>query len=217
MTAHCLTHGALADSLRGAPWRRLVALGDSIVAGVREPHEGFRDLSWIDRIAAALAAVAPGLAHRNLGRRDLLVAQVREQQLEAALAFRPDLAILSAGGNDMLRRAFAPEAVERELDVMVGALRAAGSDVLTLDLFDITVSPLVAPEHRDPLRERLRQLAEVTRAVAARHGGLHVELRGHPAGADPGIYSSDGLHLNARGHAIVATEAIRRLAAHLQA
>ena len=28
-------------------------------------------------------------------------------------------------------------------------------------------------------------------------------MRGHPASADPGVYASDRLHLNARGHAIV--------------
>ena len=37
--------------LRGAPWRRVAVLGDSIAEGVREPHHGYRDLSWIDRIA----------------------------------------------------------------------------------------------------------------------------------------------------------------------
>jgi hypothetical protein len=34
-------------------------------------------------------------------------------------------------------------------------------------------------------------------------------MRGHPICADPDVYASDRLHLNARGHAIVASEAIR--------
>ena len=41
--------------LRGAPWRRVAVLGDSIAEGVREPHDGFRDLSWIERIVEPLA------------------------------------------------------------------------------------------------------------------------------------------------------------------
>jgi hypothetical protein len=36
-------------------------------------------------------------------------------------------------------------------------------------------------------------------------------MRRHPASADPDVYASDRLHLNARGHAIVGTEAVRAL------
>jgi lysophospholipase L1-like esterase len=194
--------------LRGAPWRRVAVLGDSIAEGVREPHDGYRDLSWIDRIAEPLRAAAPGLTVMNLGRRDLRAGEVRELQLPAALGFRPDLAIVAAGGNDALRRSFSPDRVARELDAMAAPLRRAGADLLMLELMDLTKSGLVPPEHEAALDERMRALAAATRRVAARHGAMLVEMRGHPVCADPGVYSSDRLHLNARGHAIVASEAI---------
>ena len=197
--------------LGGAPWRRLAVLGDSIAEGVREPYDGYLDLSWIDRIADPLRAVAPGLTVMNLGVRDLLAAEVRERQVDAALAFRPDLAIVAAGGNDALRRSFAPEQVARELDGIVRPLRQAGADVLMIELMDIVSSGLVPAEYASPLDERMRALAEITRTVADRHGAMLVEMRGHPASADPTVYSSDRLHLNARGHAIVAAEAVRVL------
>ena len=101
----------MTHTLSGAPWRRLAVVGDSIAEGVREPLDGWRDLSWIDRIAEAL----PALEVRNLGRRNLLARDVLASQLDAALAFRPDLAIVAAGGNDSLRRSFDPGVVEREL------------------------------------------------------------------------------------------------------
>jgi lysophospholipase L1-like esterase len=205
----------LASLLRGAPWRRLAVLGDSIAEGVREPHPGYLDLSWIDRIAEPLRAAAPGLTVMNLGVRDLLAGEVRERQLAPALSFRPDLAIVAAGGNDALRRSFAPEDVERELDAIVGELRATGADVLMIELLDIVASGLVPAEYAGPLDERMRALAAVTGAVASRHGALLVEMRGHPASADPDMYASDRLHLNARGHAIVATEAVRVLSSAL--
>jgi lysophospholipase L1-like esterase len=197
--------------LGGAPWRRLAVLGDSIAEGVREPYDGYLDLSWIDRIADPLRAVAPGLTVMNLGVRDLLAAEVRERQVDVALAFRPDLAIVAAGGNDALRRSFAPEQVARELDRIVRPLRQAGADVLMIELMDIVSSGLVPAEYASPLDERMRALAEITRTVADRHGAMLVEMRGHPASADPTVYSSDRLHLNARGHAIVAAEAVRVL------
>jgi lysophospholipase L1-like esterase len=197
--------------LRGAPWRRVAVLGDSIAEGVREPHDGYRDLSWIDRITEPLRAAAPGLTVMNLGRRDLLAAEVREEQLPAAFAFRPDLVILSAGGNDALRRSFSPERVARDLDAIAAPLHQAGADLLMLELMDIVASGLVPSEHEASVDERMRGLAEVTRRVAARRGAMLVEMRAHPVCADPDVYSSDRLHLNARGHAIVASEAIKVL------
>jgi len=203
---------SLAALLHGAPWRRLAVLGDSIAEGVREPHPVWRDLSWIDRIAESLSAAATGeLTVMNLGRRDLLAREVRERQLAPALAFRPHLTIVAAGGNDALRRSFDPDALAHELDRIVAPLRAAGSDVLMIELMDIVASGLVPAEHAATLDARLAALADTTRTVALRHGAILVRMREHPASADPEVYASDRLHLNARGHAIVATEAVRAL------
>jgi lysophospholipase L1-like esterase len=207
----------LAALLSGARWRRLAVLGDSIAEGVGEPLDGYRDLSWIDRIAEPLGDVSPGLAVLNLGRRDLLAAEVRAGQLAPALAFRPDLAIVAAGGNDSLRRSFDPGAVERELVAIVGPLRQAGADVVLLELMDIVASGLVPAGQAAVVDGRMRRLAELTRRVARRHGAILVEMRGHPASADPGVYARDRLHLNARGHAIVAGEAVRALSAAIPA
>ncbi len=206
-----------AEMLRGAPWRRIAVLGDSIAEGVREAYPGYRDLSWTDRIVEALEAVAPGVAELNLGVRNLLAATVRERQLGPALAFEPDLAIVAAGGNDALRPTFEPSEVEAELDAMVSALRAAGADVLMIQLLNIVASGLIPEEYAPALDERLGSLAAVTRTVAERHGALVVDMRSHPASADVDVFSSDRLHLNARGHAIVAGETARVLAAAVAA
>ena len=199
--------------LRGAPWRRIAVLGDSIAEGVREPAPGFRDVSWIDRITEPLHAVVPGVTVMNLGLRNLLVAEVRERQLAQALAFGPDLAIVAGGGNDALRPDYRPDAVEAELDAIVRPLREAGSDVLMIELMDIVLSGLIPEQYAEALDARLRSLATVTRVVAERHGALLVEMRSHAASADPSVYASDRLHLNARGHAIVGSEAVRVLGA----
>jgi lysophospholipase L1-like esterase len=207
----------LATLLRDAPWRRLAVLGDSVAEGVREPHAGYLDLSWADRLEASLRTADPRLTVLNLGRRGLRAAEVHASQLQPALAFEPDLAIVAAGGNDALRRSFDPGAVERELVAMVGPLRRAGSDVLLLELMDVVASGLVRGERAAALDARLRRLAALTRRVARRHGAILVAMRGHRAGADPGVYASDRVHLNARGHAIVGSEAIRALAAAMPA
>jgi lysophospholipase L1-like esterase len=201
--------------LRRAPWRRVAVLGDSIAEGVREPHAGYRNLSWIDRITEPLRGVHPDLAVLNLGVRNLLAGEVRERQLYTALEFRPDLAVVAAGGNDALRRSFDPAEVTGELDAIVTPLRRAGADVLMIELMNIVASGLVPSGYAEQLDERMRSLATVTRAVALRHGALLVEMRDHPASADPEVYSSDRLHLTALGHAIVGTEAVRVLSSSL--
>jgi lysophospholipase L1-like esterase len=192
-------------------WERVVVLGDSIAAGVREPSPGYRDLSWSDRLAAGLALARPGVVVNNLGRRDLTATEVREAQLEEALALGPDLAIVAAGGNDLLRREFDPGAVGEELAGILAPLRAAGADVLTFDLLDNTGTGLVPERFVVVLRERLAQLAEATRAACVGVGGWHAPLGSHPAASDADIFARDGLHLNARGHAIVGTELARCL------
>ena len=208
---YLLSDADLAALLRGAPWRRVVAVGDSIAEGVREPAAGYRDLSWVDRIAEALGAAVGEVELHNLGRRGRVAAEVRAEQLDRALALRPDLALVAAGGNDALSEAFDPDVVDRELDAIVGALRTAGADVLMTELLDITTASFFPAEHREALDTRMRPLADVTRGVAARHGAMLIPMRAHPACAEDDVYSSDRLHLNARGHAIVATEAVRVL------
>ena len=85
-----------------------------------------------------------------------------------------------------------------------------------LELLDIVASGLVPAKYAQSVDQRFAALAEVTRTVALRHGAVLVEMRGHPASADAGIYASDRLHLNARGHAIVGTESVRALGAAIE-
>ncbi|NKZ07265.1 SGNH/GDSL hydrolase family protein [Actinomadura latina] len=202
--------------LADAPWTRMAVIGDSIAEGVREPVPGYRDLSWTDRVEEVLGTVTPGFGALNLGRRGALVAEVAAEQLGPALAFGPDLAIVTAGGNDMLLPEFDAEGVRRGLASLVSALRATGADVVTIGLLDITVSGLVPDPYRERLSARTRRLGALTAEVSAEFGGVHVpHPPDHPLAADPGIYSTDLLHLNARGHAFAAANTVRALAAHL--
>jgi lysophospholipase L1-like esterase len=201
------------EPLATAPWRRLIVMGDSIALGVGDPVDGYAHRGWTDSIAAALDAARPGLVTRNLGVRGLLASEVRETQLDAALHFRPDLAIVAAGGNDLFGPGFDGEGVEEELETIVGALHRRGALVVTIGLFDITRTDLVPEAFRAPLSQRIRELGARTAAVVERHDGIHVDCTDHPAGADPSIYSADRQHLNATGHAIAASLTLAALSA----
>lgn len=185
-------------------WERFVVLGDSVAEGIGDPVAGYLDASWADQLAAMIAGQRPAMSYVNLGRRGLLAAEVRETQLTRALSLQPDLAAVVCGGNDMFKSEFDVAGVEAELDLMVGALHRSGADVFTFGLFDISQTTLVPEPYRQRVGERLRMLADVTAQVARRHRATHVDFSQNPASADASLYSDDAMHLNRKGHALVA-------------
>ena len=58
---------------------------------------------WADRVAEQLCAADPRWGYANLAIRGKKIPQVIGGQLDAALALRPTLVTLYAGGNDILR------------------------------------------------------------------------------------------------------------------
>jgi lysophospholipase L1-like esterase len=212
---YCLRAGESAALLAGHPWRRFAVLGDSVAEGAGDPVDGYRNLPWADRIAAELAEARPGFEYLNLGVRNLRASQVRGRQLEPALAFGPDLAMVVCGANDALRPGFDPAAVDREIETMVTALRGRGTDVMTVSVFVLDDYPGVPDALRRGFSDRLRILARSTTALARRLGTIHVDLASHPAGYGEAMHSGDGVHGNGRSHGIAAAEAVRTLGAHL--
>jgi lysophospholipase L1-like esterase len=200
------------------PWRRYVAIGDSITEGIGDPVPGYPDGGWAPAVAEALRAVRPELEFTNLGKRSLTTREVRETQVARAIELEPDLITFTAGGNDLLKQRFDPAISERELDAMIVSLRETGATLMTLTMYDIFVSGVTPPEVTEVLSPRFDALCEVIRTVAARHGVHLVDFAGNPVSHDPGIYSSDLQHANMRGHAIAAElmlEGLGELAAAL--
>jgi len=212
---YCLAPGESEELLGGHPWRRFVVLGDSVVQGLCEPVDGYSDLQWADRIAAELRAIRPELAYLNLGISGLRSREILATQLDPALAFGPDLALVVGGGNDAFPATYDPDRVDRALTLMITALQDAGAEVMTLGMFDISYSPAVADWLRPGLRERMRTLSTRTAALSDKLGTIHINLTDHPLSTDPGIYSSDGRHGNARSDAVAAAETVRALGRRL--
>jgi lysophospholipase L1-like esterase len=211
----CLDVGEAAALLAGAPWRSMVVVGDSVAAGVREPLAGYLDAGFADRVGDTLAAARPGFRYLNLGARDLRLHEIIAGQLEAAIEFRPDLALVVAGGNDALGRRFDERVVRAQLAGLLGALRIAGADVVTVGLFDVARSGLVPAAKAAVLADRFDRLDAVTAETTRSLGGLHVDTHHHPRAADPALYAGDRIHANARGHAIAFAAITRALGAAL--
>lgn len=179
---------------------RFVALGDSTAEGLDDPdgHGGYR--GWADRLAERIAREQGGLLYANLAVRGRKTRQVHDEQLPRALALRPDLALVVAGTNDLLRPKFDAEAVAHDLEQIQGALVQAGAVVVSFTLPDlITVMPLARP-----LRRRIHAFARALAEASARSGALLIDFTAHPFASDPRLWSEDRLHANALGHARIA-------------
>ncbi|MEV0292012.1 SGNH/GDSL hydrolase family protein [Nocardia sp. NPDC050710] len=183
-----------------AAYSRYVALGDSQTEGVGDgdDHTGLR--GWADRLADQLAAINSDLHYANLAVRGKLAGQVHDEQLDAAVALRPDLATVVAGVNDLLRPGFDADEVAGHLDSMFAALTAEGAVVATMTFPDVArITPLARP-----VSGRVTELNQRIRESAARHGVIVAETADHAVVTDPRLWSSDRLHAGPLGHQRIA-------------
>lgn len=182
---------------------RYVALGDSQTEGLNDGDEktGFR--GWADRLAEHMAKSYDRVTYANLAVRGRKAAQVRAEQLPAALALRPTVASVAAGVNDILRPNFDARTVAGELGAMFAALRAADCTVITMTF------PRLA--HPVPgmavIAKRLTELNVEIRGFAAEFDVVVIDLEQHDVASDPRLWSWDRLHLNETGHARLAAAA----------
>lgn len=197
--------------LRGAPWRRFAVLGDSMAEGIMEATPGYETAPWAARVHAALQRAVPGLEYLNTGWRGVLSAQVLAEQLPKAQEFEPDLVGVICGGNDFLAKKFDVEVYRANLDGIVAPLVASGATVFLFSLVDIARAiPELAP-----MRPRMERLNAATQEIAEKYGALWVPCWDHPVVGDRNAYSSDMLHMSARGHAVIASETLAALGRHL--
>jgi len=181
-------------------FERYVAIGDSSTEGLQDPDGAGGYRGWADRLAERVAQAQGGLLYANLGVRGKRSRDIREEQLESALAMKPDLATVFAGSNDILERHFDAGKLREELRCMMAAFVGEKAVVLTFTLPDLTrVMPIghfLAP--------RVRAMNESIREAAASTGARLIDFAAHSVGSDPRLWSEDRFHVNAKGHARIA-------------
>lgn len=179
---------------------RYVAIGDSTVEGLEDPGPDGRYVGWADRLARHLATVHPDLTYANLAVRGLTAQEVRRTQLEPALALEPDIAVVVAGVNDVLRPRFDRAALRADLLAMHRALHESGARVAAFTMPDMgKVAPLAVA-----LRGRFDALNEIVLEAGELYGTAVADLAAEPLASDPALWHDDRLHANSEGHRRVA-------------
>lgn len=183
------------------PWSRYVALGDSFTEGIGDPEPrspgGHR--GWADRVAEVLAAKTEDFAYANLAIRGKLLHQIIDEQLEPALALRPDLMSISAGGNDIIRPGTDPDDIASRLEGAVQKLRSDGATVVLFNGPDIGMTPVLRRS-----RGKVAIYNENLRAVAARNDAIVADMWALNELKDPRMWAPDRLHFSPVGHNTVA-------------
>ncbi|MET3719502.1 MULTISPECIES: SGNH/GDSL hydrolase family protein [unclassified Arthrobacter] len=190
------------------PWHRLVALGDSFTEGIGDPEPrsdgGLR--GWADRVAEELSANHADFAYANLAVRGLMVQQILDQQLVPALALKPDLVTLSAGGNDIVFRRSDPDRLAEIIDAGVAQLTRSGATVVLFAGPDWGATPVF-----NQIRGKVAILNENLHTVAARHDAVMVDLWFLRELSSPGMWDPDRLHFSPLGHHTIAAAVLRAL------
>ncbi|MER7889059.1 SGNH/GDSL hydrolase family protein [Micromonospora sp. NPDC094482] len=189
-------------------WRSFVAVGDSFTEGMDDPYPNGTYRGWADLVATRLAAEAgPEFQYANLAIRGRLFPNVVATQVPEAVAMKPDLISFAAGGNDVLRRTFDPDALVARFDDVVRELRSGGADVILFRFADVMArlpgQRLVAP--------RVQLLNQAVGETAERHGGILVDLYADDTYLNPMLWSTDRLHLSPAGHRRVAGQVLTAL------
>lgn len=182
-------------------FERYVAIGDSSTEGLDDPDDNGGYHGWANRLAMHVAtAQRVPLLYANLAIRGRSTRQIRDEQLEPAVALRPDLVTLFSGTNDVVAWRFSAGRVAEDVEHMQRTLIQAGAVVLGFTLPDLSrFTPLARP-----ISGRIQALNDALRSVAASTGALLVDFARHPVGCDPRLWSADRLHANAAGHARIA-------------
>jgi lysophospholipase L1-like esterase len=195
----------------GGPVVRYAALGDSITTGLgdgvsmgarRSPTASVRGFAGI--LAASLGP-PDRVRYVNLAATGATAADVRLGQLPAALAWRPTLASLVVGMNDVLDLRFDADRSAAEVARCVRELRAADCLVLTI---------------RFPDPPPLFRMPGPLRRLLSRRIGLLNDRVAVTAAGDPGVlvldladwsevhhrccWDVDRVHPGSRGHALLA-------------
>ncbi|WP_037359525.1 SGNH/GDSL hydrolase family protein [Amycolatopsis orientalis] len=180
---------------------RLVCIGDSFTEGVGDDDPSARNgvRGWADRVAEVLAAGEPGFRYANLAVRGKLLPQVLNEQVEPALAMKPDLVTVYAGGNDLMRPRVDIDGLADSYERAVARFRAAGAQVLLFTGVDGVEDALFRQ-----IRGRVAIYNEHVRGIAARHETLLVDMWSMRQLRDRRMWSADRLHLNAAGHTEIA-------------
>ena len=190
---------------------RLALLGDSIAVGQGASRSDDTPRARLERGLAADGIEATTRVFAVSGARSSAL----RGQVDRALPWAPDLAVIVIGANDLTHRT-PPERAAADLGDAVRRLRQSGADVVLAPAPDLSTVPHVPAQMRAVVRAASALLRDQQVAATTAHGGHVADLDGATAqafAADPALFSADRFHPSSAGYAVITAgllAAIRR-------
>ena len=141
----------------------LAILGDSAAYGIGDVDKEGNPRGWSYYLAKSFE---DPLVYVNFSRPGARSAEVLNTQLPKALDYKPDIAAVIVGGNDVLRNGFSPEAFYTNLREIVSSLDKLNVQILLLQLHDPTQILPIPQILARVLRRRVNAVNAATYAVA---------------------------------------------------
>ncbi|MDR2995529.1 MAG: SGNH/GDSL hydrolase family protein [Bacillus cereus] len=182
-------------------WKRFVAIGDSFTEGIGDEVEGIALKSWVGHF---VQLCENDIEYANFAKRGLVTKEIRSQQLEKALTFKPDLVSLIAGANDVLKGRWNHDVYKNDIEFMIDSLSKAGSDIIIANLPDFTVRLPFAAEKKQVIKEQLLEANDVILSLSREYKLHHVDFWNHQLVNDNTLWSTDLIHPNSKGYVKVA-------------
>jgi lysophospholipase L1-like esterase len=181
---------------------RLAMLGDSVAAGRgasrRTETAGARLAHRLRDEGATVTTrvfAVPGARSAALG-----------AQAELAARWRPTVAVIIIGANDLVHHTHAGRAA-RQLGEAVRRLRDVGTEVVVAPAPDLSALP-DTPPGLVPVLRAASMLLRDSQIIAARAAGAHVADRDHATArafaADRSLFCADRFHPSSAGYAMIA-------------
>jgi lysophospholipase L1-like esterase len=185
---------------------RFVAIGDSQTEGIGDGDDVIGHRGWADRLADELSVINPELHYANLAVRGHRTRQIRDTQLQPAIALSPDLIAAPLGMNDVL--AGSPlDDVRHDLDHIYSQLAATSATVIISTYPNMAKTVPIAKR----LEPRLLALNDLMREFSVVYGFVLVDLHAAPVLVDTRAWSIDRLHASPFGHERFAAGAAHAL------
>jgi lysophospholipase L1-like esterase len=180
---------------------RVAVFGDSIAAGQGAART-------VDSLASRLVA---GLGeHGMLASPRVFAASgatshALADQVERALPWRPDVAVIVIGANDLTQQR-PPTRAAGELRDAVRRLRSAGVEVVVAPAPDLSTVPGVPPALRPVVRAASTFLRDRQISATIAEGGRIADRDGGTArsfASDASLFSADQFHPSSAGYAVI--------------
>ena len=197
-------------ALRHISHPRIIALGDSSVFGVGDHGDAIPSVGagWAGRLAHDLTAGN----FINVAKNGARARHITQHQLNAAHAFRPDLALVCIGTNDVLSGDFSPEEIKNSLITVIETLSENNAVIILLGLPD-PISTAPGPlALRKILSARVSLINEIYIELSERENVILVPTWDSKIAHERRMWHVDRMHPSAIGHQLIADLVRRKLA-----